>query len=64
MGRSTLAVMASTMSLVKDLGFVDVPIRTWGLTSLMMDRRSVVFFPFHSLSSRAKDTWACVRFFP
>jgi hypothetical protein len=41
MGRSTWEAISVMTSLVKALGFVDVPIRTCGLTSLMTDSRSL-----------------------
>lgn len=53
MGRSTCAAISVTTSRVKALGFVEVPIRTWGFTSLITLRRSEWSLPFQSSSSRA-----------
>lgn len=52
MGRSTCFAISLMMSSVKAFGFVDVPIKTCGLTFWMTWNRSVSWLS-HSLSSRA-----------
>jgi len=64
MGRSTYAAISRTISSVKALGLVEVPIRTCGFTSFTTEMRLSCSLPLHSLSSRAKFTWACVSFSP
>ena len=51
-------------SFVNALGFVEVPIRTWGLTSLTTERRSLVSAPLESESSRAYGICALVSLSP
>ena len=62
MGRSTCFAISCTTSLVKDPGTVDVPIRTWGLTSLITLCRSLWSLFSHSPSSRAYGICAAVSF--
>ncbi len=64
MGRSTCLDISVTTSWVKVLGFVEVPIRTCGCTSLITLRRDEWSFPSHSLSSRAYGTCAGVSLSP
>lgn len=40
MGRETWEAISVIISRVKALGFVEVPIRTWGFTALITERRS------------------------
>lgn len=63
-GRSTCFAISRTISSVNALGFVDVPIRTWGLTWWMTECKSGFLSDDHSLSSLAKGTWAGVSLSP
>ena len=57
MGRSTCDAMACTISLVNDLGTVEVPTNRFGWISLMTPRRSV-FLPSQSSFGLAKSSCA------
>lgn len=64
MGRSTCLAISRIISSEKALGFVDVPMRTWGLTCWTTESRSRFLSSGHSESSLAKGIWAGVNLSP
>lgn len=63
-GLSTCEAISWMTSFVNAFGFVDVPMSTCGLTSLMTERRSEWSLPSQSESLRAKGICACVSVSP
>lgn len=63
-GRSTCSAISRMISSEKALGFVDVPMRTCGLTCCTTDRRSRSLSSGHSESSLAKGVWLGVSLSP